>query len=60
MLIMSATRRAIATEIVAPVLDRGFDEVLVYVWKMRGERTFADRRVQWTPRGGYSELVMGD
>jgi hypothetical protein len=52
--------QAIAAEIVAPVRDRGFDEVLVYVWKMRGQRTFADRRVQWTPRGGYSELVMGD
>jgi hypothetical protein len=52
--------KAIAEEIVAPVRDRGFDEVLVYVWKMRGQRTFADRRVQWTPRGGYTELVIGD
>jgi hypothetical protein len=52
--------RAIASEIVAPVRDRGFEEVLVYVWKMRGHKTYADRRVQWTPRGGYSELVIGD
>jgi hypothetical protein len=52
--------RAIAMEIVAPVRDRGFDEVLVYVWSTHGQKTYADRRVQWTPRGGYSELVMGD
>jgi hypothetical protein len=52
--------QAIATEIVAPVRDRGFDEVLVYVWKMRSHKAYADRRVQWTPKGGYSELVIGD
>jgi hypothetical protein len=52
--------QAIASEIVAPVRDRGFDEVLVYVRKMRGKKMYADRRVQWTPRGGYSELVIGD
>jgi hypothetical protein len=50
----------IASEIVAPVRSRGFEEVLVYVWKMRGHKRYADRRVQWTPRGGYAELVMGD
>jgi len=50
----------IATEIVAPVKDRGFDEILVYVWRTHKHRPYADRRVQWTPKGGYAELVMGD
>lgn len=50
----------IATQIVAPVRDRGFDEVLVYVWGMRRHKAYADRRVQWTPKGGFAELVMGD
>ena len=50
----------IATEIVTPVLDRGFDEVLVYVWGVHRHKPYADRRVQWTPKGGYSELVIGD
>src|SRR5262245_7218966 len=50
----------IASDIVTPVRDRGFDEVLVYVWNMHHHKAYADRRVQWTPRGGYSELVMGD
>jgi hypothetical protein len=50
----------IATEIVAPVRGRGFDEVLVYVWQMRAHKAYADRRVQWTPKGGYSELVIGE
>jgi hypothetical protein len=50
----------IATEIVTPVLDRGFDEVLVYVWATHRHKQYADRRVQWTPKGGYTELVIGD
>ena len=50
----------IATEIVTPVLDRDFDEVLVYVWGVHRRKPYADRRVQWTPGGGYSELVIGD
>ena len=50
----------IATEIVAPVRERGFDEVLVYVWATHRHKPYADRRVQWTPKGGYTELVMGD
>ena len=52
--------QTIATEIVAPVKDRGFDEILVYVWRTHKHKPFADRRVQWTPKGGYTELVMGD
>jgi len=52
--------QTIAAEIVAPVKDRGFDEILVYVWWTHKHKAFADRRVQWTPKGGYTELVMGD
>jgi hypothetical protein len=52
--------QAIAAEIVAPVRDRKFDEVLVYVRQMHSSKGYADRRVQWTPKGGYNELVMGD
>ena len=52
--------QTIAAEIVAPVKDRGFDEILVYVWRTDKHKPFADRRVQWTPKGGYTELVMGD
>ena len=52
--------QAIAAEIVAPVRDRKYDEILVYVRQMHSRKGFADRRVQWTPKGGYSELVIGD
>ena len=52
--------QAIAAEIVAPVRDRKFDEILVYVRKMHSRKGYADRRVQWTPKGGYAELVIGD
>ena len=52
--------QAIAAEIVKPVQNRGFDEILVYVWRAHKHKPYADRRVQWTPKGGYSELVMGD
>jgi hypothetical protein len=52
--------QAIAAEIVAPVRDRKFDEILVYVRQMHSRKGYADRRVQWTPQSGYSELVIGD
>ena len=52
--------QAIATEIVEPVRDRKFDEVLVYIWQKDSRKKYADRRVQWTPKGGYTELVIGD
>ena len=52
--------QTIAAEIVAPVKNRGFDEILVYVWRTHKHKPFADRRVQWTPKGGYTEMVMGD
>ena len=49
----------IATELVAPMRERGYEEVLVYVWGLH-HKPYADRRVQWTPKSGYTELVMGD
>jgi len=52
--------RAIAARIVQPVLSRGYDEILVYVRGVESQGPFADRRVQWTPAGGYAELVMGN
>ncbi len=52
--------RAIAAEIVAPVRDRKFEEVLVYVRQTHSRKGFADRRIQWTPKSGYTELVIGD
>jgi len=52
--------RAVATQIVETIAGRGYDEVLVYVWLTGTHAQFADRRVQWTLRGGYSELVIGD
>lgn len=52
--------QAIAAEIVVPVRDRKFEEILVYVRQSHSKKVYADRRVQWTPNGGYSELVIGD
>jgi hypothetical protein len=52
--------QAIAAEIVAPVRSRKFDEILVYVRQTDSRKGYADRRVQWTPKGGYTELVIGD
>jgi hypothetical protein len=52
--------RTIATAIVEPVLSRGYDEILVYVWRAHGQEPYADRRIQWTRKGGYKELVIGD
>jgi hypothetical protein len=52
--------RAIAVQVVEPVRDKGYEEILLYVWKAGSEKPYADRRIQWTPAGGYSELVIGD
>ncbi len=52
--------QAIAAEIVDPVRDRKFEEVLVYVRQTKSRKAYADRRIQWTPKGGYAELVIGD
>ena len=34
-----------------------FDDILVYVHRVGGSRGMAARRVEWTPRGGYEEIV---
>jgi hypothetical protein len=52
--------RAVATQIVETTAGRGYEEVLIYVWRTRPRKTFADRRVQWTPNGGFTELKIGD
>ena len=51
--------RAIAAQIVEPVRTHGYDEILIYVYPAGARRAAAARRVQWTPRGGFSELILG-
>ncbi len=46
---------AIAREVVEPLRNR-YDEVLVYT--RAPDAPDAARRVQWTPRGGYVELIL--
>ena len=48
--------RQIAAAIVEPRRAR-FDEILVYVHRVGGSADLAPRRVEWTPRGGYVEMV---
>jgi hypothetical protein len=48
--------RQIATQIVEPLRDR-YQEVLVYFHKPGAAKSFAERRIQWTPRGGYIEAI---
>jgi hypothetical protein len=56
----AASARDIATRLVGAVTNRQYDEILIYVWAAGARRQNADRRVQWTPGGGYTELVIGD
>jgi len=46
---------AIAREVVIPLKNR-YDEVLVYT--RHPDAPDAARRVQWTPRGGYVQLIL--
>ena len=48
--------RQIAAAIVEPRRAQ-FDDILVYVYRAGGSRDMAARRVEWTPRGGYEEIV---
>jgi hypothetical protein len=48
--------RQIAIAIVEPRRAE-FDDILVYVHRVGGSRELAARRVEWTPRGGYEEIV---
>jgi len=50
----------ITSVIVTTTSRRRFDEVLVYFWPMHHQSKYANRRVQWTPKGGYAELLIGD
>jgi|SRR6185369_7389834 len=50
--------RQIAALIVEPRRSQ-FDDVLVYVHRVGGGSGLAARRVEWTPRGGYEEIVYG-
>jgi hypothetical protein len=49
--------RAIAARIVAPIRGR-YDEILIYVRQTGAADALAARRVQWTPRGGFAELII--
>ena len=55
-----ADARAIAIQIVEPVRSHGYEEILVYVRKAGAPVTHPERRIQWTPKGGYVEMVMGN
>jgi hypothetical protein len=48
--------RPIAAAIVEPRREQ-FDDIIVYVHRVGGSRDMAARRVEWTPRGGYEEIV---
>jgi len=48
--------RQIAAAIVEPRREK-FDDILIYVHRVGGSRDLAARRVEWTPRGGYDEIV---
>jgi hypothetical protein len=48
--------RQIAAAIVEPRRAQ-FDDILVYVHRVGGSRELASRRVEWTPREGYEEIV---
>ena len=48
--------RQIAAAIVEPRRSR-FDDILVYVHRVGGSASLAPRRVEWTPRRGYEEIV---
>ena len=44
--------QVIAQQLVEPVKER-YVEALVYFYRTRRPRTFAAKRVQWTPHAGY-------
>lgn len=55
-----ADARAIAIQIVEPVRSHGYAEILVYVRKSGAPANRPERRIQWTPGGGYVEMILGD
>ncbi|MBI4266524.1 MAG: hypothetical protein HY657_19315 [Acidobacteria bacterium] len=46
--------REIAEEIIAPVRNQGYQEILIYIRPV-DDPNGAMRRIQWTPRTGYVE-----
>jgi hypothetical protein len=51
------TARQIAAQVVEPLKNR-YDEVLIYIrTPTTPPDALPDRRIQWTPRGGYVEIV---
>jgi hypothetical protein len=53
------TGRSIAVQIVEPVKNR-YQEILIYFHRPGESHTdLAQRRIQWTPRGGYVEQAYG-
>jgi hypothetical protein len=52
----AAQARQIAAAIVEPRRAR-YDDILVYVHRVGGGQEIAARRVEWTPRGGYEEII---
>lgn len=51
--------KAIAVQIVEPV-KRDYMEIMIYFRSGGPRRDLPDRRVQWTPRGGYVETGYDD
>ena len=47
--------RLIAEQIVTPVHEQQYQEILIYVSAVDPGRDPLVRRVEWTPRGGYRE-----
>ena len=47
--------RTIAEQIILPVRQH-YEEILVYVHGLEPDRDPLVRRIDWTPRGGFSEL----
>jgi hypothetical protein len=48
--------RQIAAVIVEPRRTQ-YDDILLYVHRVGGSREMAARRVEWTPRDGYEEII---
>ena len=55
-----ADARAIAVQIVEPVRAHGYGEILIYVRKPGAPLTSPDRRIQWTPGGGFVEMLLAE
>jgi hypothetical protein len=52
--------RDIAVRIVDPVRALEYEEILIYFRSTSDRHASAERRVQWTPHGGFVELLIGE